>query len=343
MKKFPLVTVVILNYNGMKYLHGCLDSVIKSNYPNLEVVLVDNGSTDCSIEYVSKRYPHLGIIRLERNFGAAAGFNTGMKASKGRYVVTLANDVEVDPDLLRSLVYIMEAHPSVAACDPKFLDLRHKEFFDSTAGGGRYIDMFGNVMARGKGERDIGQYDRLTEVFVAATMYRRKAIEEVGYLDETFFYGYEDVDLSWRLRLKGYHVLYVPSGKIFHGVSKSVIIKDIVGSKLRPAIYFHIKKNRLQMLLKNCSFLRLVAVIPIVLLEYSGYSLFWVMKQKLSNFREIVLAFFYILKNMPDIWRKRIGVQRCRTISDSFIQKYMVGYCGDLRGNWLHLLRHLSD
>jgi len=321
----PLVSVVIVNFNGLNHLPTCLNSASETDYSNFEIILIDNGSTDGSVEYVKCSFPKVKIVQNSTNLGPVKAYNAGIANAKGKYVAILNNDIELDPDWLIECVRAMESDDRIGLCDSKYLNYYDRSRFDSVSAAGRFIDMFGNVYARGCGELDKGQFDKIAEVFAGLALFRKSALDEAGIFDETFFYGYDEIDLCWRMRLKGYKVVYVPKSKIYHKVSQSA--KQ--SKRMKPTFYFNIKKNRLQMLIKNHSLKGISLAMPIVLTEYSGYLVNWVMKRDKMYFSETVKAMFWVLVNFKAIWTKHELVQGSRKVDDGFLKKVIVPYCGD--------------
>lgn len=323
----PLVSIVIVNWNGLAHLPTCLKSVMKANYPNSHIIMVDNGSSDGSVEFVKISFPEVEVVRNPANLGAVGGYNAGIAVSKGKYVAILNNDVEVDPNWLTECVRIMEKDDRVWVCDSKYLNYFERKVLDSVAGAGRFIDRFGNVYARGVNEVDKGQYDRVTEIFAGLAVFRRKAFDEIGLFDESFFYGYDEIDLCWRIRSKGYRILYVPRSRIYHKVSQATK----KGKMLKSGFYFHTKKNRLQMLIKNHSLNVIFAVMPVVLFEYSAHMAYWVIKGNKRYFLEIVRAILWVLTNFRGVWAKHVLIQGTKNAGEGDKTKGIVPYCGDLR------------
>ena len=220
MQNLPLVSVVILNYNGLEYPKGilkeCLDSVLKSNYPNLEVIFVDNGSTDGSVSFVRKNYSKIKIVNNKRNLGFSEGFNTGIRASKRKYIVLLSNDMTVDPNWLNPVIKLMEREPQIGLAGFKRLIYGTKNRIDGI-GGDLYL--CGRVRPVGTYEIDRGQYDTIREdlgYIGGAMVLRRKALQEVGLFDPDYFIFSEDIDLCYRIRKHGYKTIYVPDAIIYH-------------------------------------------------------------------------------------------------------------------------------
>ena len=166
--------------------------------------MVDNGSTDGSVEFVKRNYPSVRIIRLKRNYGTSIGYMMGILNAKGKYVAVLNNDVKVDPGWLKPLVKYLEKVPDVVAADPKFRSYFYRNKFEDSAAAGRWIDYFGNNYTRGVNEVDYKQYDRPVYIIGVLTFFKRDILIRCGGFDPYYIFGYEDIDLGWRLYLMGY-------------------------------------------------------------------------------------------------------------------------------------------
>ena len=211
-----------------------------------EVVVVDNASTDGSGAYVRERYLSVRLIQAGRNLGFAGGNNLGIRGTRGRYVVLLNNDTRVRPGWLAALVAVAEADPSVGAVTAKLL---FKNQPGTIQNAGILLLSDGSGADRGFHEADRGQFDRQEQVFGAcgaSALYRRAMIADVGMLDETFFMYYEDTDLSWRMRLRGWTVVYQPAAVVDH-------VHAGTSREWSPFFTFHVDRNRLFMILKNGS------------------------------------------------------------------------------------------
>lgn len=247
----PSVAIVILNWNGRMYLERFLPSVIASTYPVLQVVIVDNASTDDSIEYLQQNFPSINIIRLPQNFGYARGYNEGLKQVHADYYILLNSDVEVCPGWIEPVINLMEHDRSVAVCQPKILMYDHKELFEYAGAGGGWLDYLGYPFARGRifdvCEKDQGQYDTVEPVFWAsgAAMFVRASVyHELKGLDEFFFAHQEEIDFCWRVQLAGYKVYACPLSVVYH-VGGGTLPK---GNKRKVFLNF---RNNLIMLAKN--------------------------------------------------------------------------------------------
>jgi GT2 family glycosyltransferase len=247
----PNVAIVILNWNGRAYLERFLPSVTASTYPNFNVYVVDNASTDNSVEYLQKYYPAVSIIRLAKNFGYARGYNEALKQIESDYYVLLNSDVEVQPNWIQPIINLMEHDRSVAVCQPKILMYDHKELFEYAGACGGWLDHLGYPFARGRifdvCEKDHGQYDSVEPVFWAsgAAMFVRADIyHQLKGLDEYFFAHQEEIDFCWRVQLAGYKVYACPLSVVYH-VGGGTLPK---GNKRKVFLNF---RNNLIMLAKN--------------------------------------------------------------------------------------------
>lgn len=340
LKKLPLVSIIVLNYNGLQHLRVCLSSIFKTNYPRYDVIFVDNGSTDGSVDFVKANFADVQLIQNNYNAGVSKGFNLGIVSAKGKYVATLNNDIEVDPDWLLPLVCFMEKHSDVAAVDAKYLNYWDRRRFDISSAAGRHLDFMANPLTRGAYQKDRAQYDDASRVFYSCTLYRRYAIMAVGLFDDDFFYGYEDADLGWRLNLSGYGIMYVPSSIIYHkGEERLNQQLNLSHTELafKPQVYFLNKRNKLLILIKNYSLTTLMRLLPLILFEHIGYTIYWAIKGNKKNSPESLQAILWALKNFRKVWTKHLHIQRLRKIKDSDILSMMKPYCGDS----VKLIRHL--
>lgn len=219
----PHVSVIIVSWNALSLLKQCLPSVVETAYPNLEIILADNASTDGSAEWVSQHFPSVRIVRHPENWAFARGNNEAIPHTSGKYVVLLNNDVEVQANWLDPLIDVMESNPTVGAVQPKLLQHQDRRRFEYAGASGGFLDVLGYPFTRGRifmtMEEDKGQYDDARDVFWAtgaALLLRRSALDEVGLLDEHFRMHMEEIDLCWRLWRHGYRVRVVPQSTVYH-------------------------------------------------------------------------------------------------------------------------------
>lgn len=246
------VSVVILNWNGVGMLQKFLPGVIKySQGEGVEVCVADNGSTDESVVWLQAYCPDVRLIVLGKNYGFADGYNMALQQVEAEYVVLLNSDVEVTPHWLDPLMEYMDAHPEVAACQPKIRSERNKALFEYAGASGGYLDKYGYPFCRGRifdvVEEDKGQYDTIQSIFWAtgaALFICLKDYRESGGLDGCFFAHMEEIDLCWRLRSRGRGIVCIPQSTVYH-VGAATLKKE------NPRKTFLNFRNNLLMLYKN--------------------------------------------------------------------------------------------
>lgn len=254
--------VVILNWNGRVHLERYLPSVVRHTMPQYGVVVADNGSTDSSLEYVAETFPEVEIVRLDRNYGFAEGYNRALQEIEAEYYVLLNSDVEVTEGWCEKLVEALDADPQLAAVAPKLLADTDRERFEYAGASGGFIDILGYPFCRGRilstTELDEGQYDDSREVFWAsgaAFACRAEVFKSEGGFDGEFFAHMEEIDLCWRMQSSGYHIGVEPRAKVYHlgGGTLSVLSP-------RKTMLNH--RNNLAMLYKNLPLAHLLWVLP---------------------------------------------------------------------------------
>jgi GT2 family glycosyltransferase len=240
----PKVSIIVLNWNGEKYLENCVNSLLKTSYPNIEIIIVDNASTDGSQKIVEK-FAHVRLIQNEKNYGYAGGNNIGFKHASGKYVVALNNDMYVEPDWLDAPIDYMEKDDTIgiAGC-------RQMRFDKKTIDGlFRIYRKDLTTDALGAEENYSGDYTTYKAGFVigvngGSAIYRKKAIDEINGFDEHFFGYFEDVDICLRAVIYGWRILYVPSSVVYH-IGGASFRKDN-----RKMLYL-LERNRIWFIYKN--------------------------------------------------------------------------------------------
>ncbi len=219
----PSVAVVILNWNGKFFLEKYLPSILASTYKNLQIIIADNASTDDSVDFLKEYYPKIKIIENKTNDGFAKGYNNSLKQVSADYFVLLNNDVEVTHNWIEPIITLMEADKKIAACQPKILSEKNKQFFEYAGAAGGWIDKFGYPFARGRIfeniELDNGQYEDVQPCFWAtgAAMFVRSTVfKQLNGFDEYFFAHQEEIDLCWRMQLSGYKIYVQPKSVVYH-------------------------------------------------------------------------------------------------------------------------------
>ncbi len=228
----PKVAIITLNYNNKDDTLKCLESVKESYYPNYFVLVVDNASTDKSVEAIKETFPDVKLIVNEKNLGFSKGINRGirvaMKDPEVRYFFIINNDVVIDKNCISELVKVGEKYENVGMLQPKMLNMYNPKIIDST---GHVFKRCYLLVDRGHGEFDSGQYDNETDIIgccAGAGMYKRELFEDIGLFDESFWMYYEDVELSWRAYKKGWRAKYVPTAVVYH--KRSVTAKKFINN-----------------------------------------------------------------------------------------------------------------
>lgn len=272
----PLISIIIVNFNGLRFLEPCLSSIAHQSYPHVEIIFVDNGSADGSVEYVREHYPAARIVAHSENLGFAGGTNAGIRRAAGEYLLTLNNDTILDPRFLEEIQQPLRDNPRVGICGSKMLlpDGR----INSTA---ICISRSGAAWDRGMDEQDTGQYDTPEEIFGAcagAALYRRSMLDEIGLFDEDFFLFLEDVDLALRARLAGWTCRYVPTARVVHvrGGTSGTDSDMAVYYGNRNLLWYVLKDFPAPMLLSSLPWIvgRNCAEIPFYLLQGKGRAIF---------------------------------------------------------------------
>jgi GT2 family glycosyltransferase len=250
------VTVVIPNWNGKRLLGLCLGSLRDQSFRDFEMIVVDNGSTDGSIDFVKKLFPEVNVLALGDNLGFAAAVNAGIEAAATEFVVLLNNDTEQDQRWLEALVHAANAHPESGLFASKLVDFHDQRILD---GAGDAMRLSGLPYRLGHGERDRGQFDEPGYVFgacAAAALYRKSLFEEVGLFDEDFVSYCEDGDLSFRAQLAGHRCFYVPDAVVYHIGGAST------GGKRSPTATRLGTRNSLSLLVKDLPLSAVPHILP---------------------------------------------------------------------------------
>ncbi|MFK7807986.1 MAG: bifunctional riboflavin kinase/FAD synthetase [Saprospiraceae bacterium] len=299
------VGIVILNYNGRKWLEQFLPSVLATSYSNTTIYVADNGSTDDSLSFLSKNYPTVQTIVMTENHGFAGGYNNALAQIENEdYFVLLNSDVEVTPQWIDPIIHLMEKDQQIAACQPKILSYKNKAMFEHAGAAGGWIDHLGYPFCRGRvfnvTETDEGQYDDQSEIFWAsgAAMFIRSGLyKKLGGFDASFFAHMEEIDLCWRIKRAGYKIMAVPESVVYH----------VGGGTLdyhNPRKVFLNFRNGLTMLLKNESRSKLLWLLPLRLVLDGLAALLFLTEGKWKNIWAIVRAHWAFFANIPAI-RKR--------------------------------------
>jgi len=225
-RKFPLASIIIPNWNGKHFLKDCLSSLLKQDYPKLEIILVDNNSSDGSVEYVRENFPSVRIVKNDKNLGVAGGINSGIRIAKGEYLIALNNDMTFRKDCVSELVKAAESDKKIGIVGGMWLQANKPKVIQNITGASspkvlpeisfsKLTRVMGNFTEQHP-EEDRGQYTELIEVDGTVGLIKREVIEKIGLYDEKFFFTYEDTDFSYRAKEAGYRVVINPNAKIWH-------------------------------------------------------------------------------------------------------------------------------
>lgn len=328
--KSPVVSVIIVNWNGKQYIGECLESLQNQTFKDFEVIVVDNGSTDGSQGFIQSSFPDVKLVLLPSNLGFAGGNNAGIKASNGKYIVLLNNDTKADPDWLKSLIEVADANPDAGMLASKILNYYRPDTIDNVG-----LLIYKDGIARGKGrlEQDKGQYAMVTEALIpsgCAALYRREMLDEIGLFDEEFFAYADDVDIGMRGRLAGWGCLYVPHAVVYHKYSSS-------SSSYSAMKAFLVERNRIWVMLKYFPVKMILSspyhTIKRLLLQLYGaisgrgasgkfskdYSLFYAIYIFLKAWCSAITRIAKVIKQRKEISRlKKIGSSEIERLFEKF-------------------------
>lgn len=328
----PLVSVIVINYNGKEFLKDCLESIYGQNYHDFELIVVDNGSTDGSVQFIKEKFPDTILIENKENLGFAVANNQGIEILRGKYVALLNNDTVVDRDWLKNLVTAAESSSEdTGMWAGKILSLENPNIIDSV--GGLIISNDGIAKGRGRLERDIGQYDREEEVFIpsaCAALYRKRMFDEVGLFDEDFFAYCEDTDLGLRARLAGWKTISAPKAVVYHHYSGTT-------GKYTSIKAYLVERNHIWLAIKNFPLSKLL-LLPLYTFWRYLMQVYGIFRKKgaggrfLEDFSgsELLIILFKALwgatKGMPVILKKRRYIQKKKIVTDKEINNLFKRY-----------------
>lgn len=288
----PKVSVIIVNHNGIEFIEACLNSVLGSEYPDFEVIVVDNASSDGSRDLVRQKFSRETKVKLLENaqsYGPAAGRNRGIAESGGQYLAFLDNDTEVDKRWLKELVEVLEADPSIGGAQAKLLQIVDRDYYDCA---GDYLGPLGFLIERSGRKKDSGQLDCICDILSAksaASIIRMDLIRKIGGFDTSFYMYLEETDLSWRIWLAGYRVVFVPGSRVYHafGTAKKAFKRYYP----RHIVRYYGCRNYITTLIKNLEFKNLLKILPLHIGCWLALSFFFIL-------RGGIIDGFYILKGI---------------------------------------------
>ena len=301
------LAVVILNWNGKKYLEKFLPVLLQYCPEYAEVIVADNASSDDSVSFLQENYPRLRIIRNNFNGGFSKGYNDALKLVDSEYYCLLNSDIEVTANWIDPIIMQMDADPMIAAVQPKLRSYVNRDFFEYAGASGGFLDKFGYPFCRGRlfesVEKDNGQYDDPIEVFWAtgaALFVKSEIYHRVGGLDEDFFAHMEEIDFCWRIKNKGYKVMINPSSVVYH-IGGGTLPKN---NELKTYLNF---RNNLFVLLKNLPSNRLFVTFFVRFFLDKVAAMLFLAQGHGKDFLAVYKALFAFLKNFKRMKRKRGG------------------------------------
>lgn len=313
------ISIIIVNWNGKDFLANCLNSLDKISYPNYEIIIVDNNSSDDSVEFIKSNYSDVLIIRNDKNIGFAKANNIGFQKSSGDYILFLNNDTKVRKDFLDKLVTAIESNPGIGGVQSKILSLDRPDLLDSV---GAYLTGTGFLYHFGYLQKDSKEYDKVSYLYTAkgaCMMFKREVIGQVGLFDSDFFAYFEETDFCHRVWLAGYKIRYVPDSVVFHKIGGTSNKMD------SGFIQFNSFKNRIRSYLKNCGPELLLSILPLHILLCLIIGAGFLLKGKV---RVGILVWMSILWNLiyfPSTLVLRNNIQqKIRKVKDSDIEQYIL-------------------
>lgn len=312
----PKVSVIIPNWNGRDLLEDSLTSFKKQTFKDFEIILVDNGSTDGSIDYVTGDFPEVKIIKLSKNLGFAKAINEGVKASRVEYVIFLNNDTKVHQDWVKNLVECASAHPEVISVNPKLLNFYDRKKID---GVGILINEVGQAKSIGWQESDQGQFEKMQYIFGAtggASLFRRTDFIKVGMFDERYFMYSEEVDFAFRAQFLGYKSIFCPKAVVYHK-------HKATAKRLPQHIEYWQFRNMTQTIIKDfpASILwKKWRWLKIILVHFN--TIFYQLKN--GYFWAPVMSELWLIIHLPDLLRQRKKIQKTRLVNDEYLENFLV-------------------
>jgi GT2 family glycosyltransferase len=312
----PKVSVVIVGCDSLDCLTRCLSSLLKSRYPNFEIIYVDNGSTDASTRYFQAHAGKRGrSIQLDHNYGFTIANNIGAQSAAGEYIVFLNVDTVVDSDWLGPLVSSMERDPSVGAAQSELLQMGSGRI-DSLGG---FITPYGTVSSRGYGEpaHDLSEVQEVFYSKAAAMITRQSLWKRTGGFDPIFYLYYQETDYCWRLWVMGYRVVCVSDSKVWHA-------GGVVSGRRPGVLKYYEARERLALLLKNYSVQKLVRYVPVTICFQLANVVRFLLRGNPVSAANIIRGTTSALTHLRAIWKRRRDFSGDKVSEDEILKKLMV-------------------
>jgi len=313
-KKYKRVSIIVLNYNSQNFIENCLKSILQIDYPDYEIIFVDNASTDKSVEIaksiLKSSFAHSYKIIVNKNNIGTEGRNIGARYSTGEYLVFLDSDVRVDPQWLKEVLKVFDDDPKVGVVMPKLLSAKDPEILDNA---GHYIDVFGITYFIGRLQKEV-KYTTRNVIFGAAgpaLVIKSDLFHLLGGFDSDYFLLFEESDLCWRVWISGYKVIFEPKSRVYHWGASSY-----KGGKGYNETFLFVR-NRLASMIKNYEIINMLKYVTGNIILMLTLSLLHVIHKDLIRAKATWDGIFYNFKVLKHTLSKRIQVQRLRKVTDS--------------------------
>lgn len=308
---YPAVDVIVCAYNNKKLTSQCLNSLLSLSYSNYKIILVDDCSTDDSVEFLKNKYPTITIVKNKKNLGAAKTRSNGIKLSQAKYIVTMDNDATLSPDWLTKMIELMESDEKIGQAGGKILFLDNPKMLAeagvSMCPNGRCHEIGFKKSAFDK------RYNKTRKVLMvstASTIIRKSVFDYVGRFYDAYYYGYEDSDLSWRINIAGYKVMYYPKAVSYHMLNTTV--NKTIGRKKS----YYWMRNRLLIMFRNYELKSLIRYLP-ANLRFTAGDCF----HHPERVGPAILGWFWIIFHLLSIIKQRREINSFRKASDNQLSR----------------------
>jgi len=337
----PKVSVIIPHHNNYEILNECIGSLKKVSYKNIEIIIVDNNSSDGSIDQIEKDFNDINIYRSKVNLGYSGGCNTGVKKANGELLLFLNNDTVHNSDFIDHLVSKILSNDRIVCVQPKIKNYDNRDYFDYAGASGGFIDYLGFPFARGRifntVEKDLGQYNDSIKVFWtsgAAFITRKNIFKDLGGFDESLFAHMEEIDYCWKCYIAGYECWVEPSSEIFHHGGKTLSFSS-------PKKTYLNHRNSFVLILTNYSLGLSLYLLPLRLFLELISSFRELIKLRVGHFFAHYAALLSIILRIPYLMKRRNIIKGFRKINDKSILEQKVVFNESIVINYFFKFKNL--
>ncbi len=317
--KTKLVTVIIVNFNGKEWLKGLLPNLTNQTYKNIQIIIVDNNSSDESTNYVTTCYKSIKLISCKKNEGFAAGNNMGIEKADGEYIILLNNDTWVPKDYVENFIRVFDKYPNCGIAQSKILFMNESKKIDSC---GSFLTSWGFQYYIGNNKSsNLKKYNKPFKIFSvkgASMIFKKSILIKIDMFNTDYWSYYEETDLCHRALMQNYEIMYWPETYILHAIGGT-------STKFpNKKIQFHNYKNKMNSLITNLETYTLFKILPKFIFLNILISFVWILRGQFGNSMSIYKAFFWILNNLRKIYLQRIRIQSNRKVNDgTLFKEYM--------------------